>query len=60
MAPRTQAKILRLLAGGHFERVGGSETITADVRIIAATNQDLDALIDAAVPQGPVLPACGA
>ena len=46
MAPGTQAKILRLLQEGRFERVGGSETLAADVRIIAATNQDLEALID--------------
>ena len=46
MAPGTQAKILRLLQEKSFERVGGSEAITADVRIIAATNQDLDALIE--------------
>ena len=46
MAPGTQAKILRLLQEGSFERVGGSEAIAADVRVIAATNQDLDALIE--------------
>jgi DNA-binding NtrC family response regulator len=46
MAPGTQAKILRLLQEGSFERVGGSEAIMADVRVIAATNQDLDALIE--------------
>jgi two-component system nitrogen regulation response regulator GlnG len=46
MAPRTQAKILRLLQEGNFERLGGSEPITANVRVIAATNQDLDALIE--------------
>ena len=46
MAPPTQAKILRLLQDGTFERVGGNETISTDVRIIAATNQDLDALIE--------------
>jgi DNA-binding NtrC family response regulator len=46
MAPHTQAKILRLLQEGCFERVGGSESIFADVRIIAATNQDLSLLIE--------------
>jgi DNA-binding NtrC family response regulator len=46
MSPNTQAKILRLLEDGHFERLGGSESLAADVRIIAATNQDLDALIE--------------
>ncbi len=46
MAPNTQAKILRLLQERRFERVGGSETIDVDVRIIAATNQNLEALIE--------------
>ena len=46
MSPGTQAKILRLLQDGRFERLGGSEPISADVRIIAATNQNLDALIE--------------
>jgi len=42
MTPMTQAKILRLLQEHSFERVGGNETIHADVRIIAATNSELD------------------
>jgi two-component system nitrogen regulation response regulator GlnG len=42
----TQAKILRLLQDGRFERLGGNESITVDVRIIAATNQNLDSLIE--------------
>ncbi len=46
MAPHTQAKILRLLQEGTFERLGGNESISADVRILAATNQDLDGLIE--------------
>jgi DNA-binding NtrC family response regulator len=46
MAPATQAKILRLLQEGRFERLGGSETITVDVRIVTATNQNLDLLIE--------------
>ncbi len=46
MAPGTQAKILRLLQEGHFQRLGGTESISADVRVIAATNQYLDALIE--------------
>jgi DNA-binding NtrC family response regulator len=45
MSLGTQAKILRLLQEGHFERVGGNETLSADVRIVAATNQDLESLI---------------
>lgn len=46
MAPGTQAKILRLLQEKTFERVGGSESVTVDVRVVAATNQELDALIE--------------
>ena len=46
MAPNTQAKILRLLQEGRFERLGGSETIAVDVRVIAATNQNLEVLIE--------------
>ncbi|MBO0701185.1 MAG: sigma-54-dependent Fis family transcriptional regulator, partial [Zavarzinella sp.] len=45
MAPLTQAKILRLLQEQSFERVGGSETVRTDVRVIAATNADLDKLV---------------
>src|SRR5205823_12402619 len=36
-----QAKLLRVLQTGRFERVGGSETVEADVRVIAATNREL-------------------
>jgi two-component system nitrogen regulation response regulator GlnG len=39
----TQAKILRLLQEQRFERVGGNETVEADVRLIAATHRDLKA-----------------
>ena len=46
MAPPTQAKILRLLQEGCFERLGGNDSITSDVRIIAATNQNLERLIE--------------
>lgn len=45
MTVATQAKILRLLQDGRFERVGGNETIQTDVRVIAATNQNLEDLI---------------
>lgn len=45
MPPITQAKMLRLLQEGTFERVGGNETLHCDVRILAATNQDLDSRI---------------
>jgi transcriptional regulator with GAF, ATPase, and Fis domain len=41
-----QAKLLRVLQDQEFERVGSSTTITMDVRIIAATNRNLDLLIE--------------
>src|SRR5688572_5235931 len=45
MAPLPQAKLLRLLQEQRFERVGGNATIQTDVRIIVATNRDLEAMI---------------
>jgi len=42
MSPSIQAKFLRVLEGHPFERVGGSEQIKVDVRVIAATNRDLE------------------
>jgi two-component system nitrogen regulation response regulator GlnG len=42
MSLATQAKVLRVLQSGAFERVGGSETVQVDVRVIAATNQPLE------------------
>ncbi len=41
MSPGTQAKVLRVLEEQEFERVGGKKPISVDVRVIAATNQDL-------------------
>lgn len=41
MSLKTQAKILRILQEQKFERVGGSQTLSVDVRIVAATNKDL-------------------
>jgi len=41
----TQVKLLRILQEGEFERVGGSATLSVDVRIIAATNKNIEELI---------------
>jgi len=41
LSPRMQVKLLRVLQEGTFERVGGEETVTVDVRAVCATNRDL-------------------
>ena len=45
MSPTLQSKMLRVLHEQRFERVGGNETIRTDVRVIAATNRDLEAMV---------------
>ncbi|WP_136808232.1 sigma-54-dependent transcriptional regulator [Desulfosediminicola flagellatus] len=45
MSISTQTKILRILQEGEFERVGGTTTNTVDVRLLAATHKDLEAMI---------------
>ena len=45
MAPLTQTKLLRLLQEQRFERVGGNETVQTDVRLITATNRNLEQLV---------------
>src|SRR4029077_16242341 len=47
MSPLVQGKLLRLLQEQRFERVGGNQTIETDVRIIAATHRDLEAMSNA-------------
>ncbi len=47
MSASTQAKILRVLQEHEFERLGGTRTLRVDVRLIAATNRDLPAMVQA-------------
>jgi DNA-binding NtrC family response regulator len=46
MSPHLQVKLLRVLQEQEFERLGGTKTIKCDVRIIAATNKNLDKLVE--------------
>ncbi|NYF50579.1 sigma 54-interacting transcriptional regulator [Tunturiibacter gelidoferens] len=52
LPPETQIALLRVLQEREFERVGGSKVIRANVRVIAATNRDLQGLIDAGTFRG--------
>jgi two-component system NtrC family response regulator len=45
ISPAVQVKLLRLLQEGEFQRVGGNQTLKADVRVISATNQDLESKV---------------
>ena len=47
LAPQTQIKLLRVLQEREFERVGGDRTLHVDVRVVAATSRDLEAMMDA-------------
>jgi Nif-specific regulatory protein len=47
MSPAIQAKFLRVLEGHPFERVGGSTRVQVDVRVVAATNRDLETAVKA-------------
>jgi len=47
LSPALQAKLLRVLEYGEFERVGGSETLKVDVRLITATNRNLEQMVAA-------------
>jgi len=46
MSPHLQVKLLRVLQEQEFERLGGTKTIKCDIRTIAATNKDLDKLVE--------------
>ena len=57
MSLKTQAKVLRVLQEQTFQRVGGQQTIKVDVRVLAATNKDLEAEIaERQLPQRSLLP----
>ncbi|WP_243644983.1 nif-specific transcriptional activator NifA [Rhodovulum euryhalinum] len=45
IGPEFQAKLLRILQEGEFERVGGAKTLKVDVRLVTATNRDLEAAV---------------
>ncbi|MEL6346427.1 MAG: sigma 54-interacting transcriptional regulator [Myxococcota bacterium] len=45
LSPEAQVKLLRVLQEHRFERIGGSETIDADVRVVAATHRDLEGMV---------------
>jgi len=47
LPPETQAKLLRVLQDGRFERLGSTQSITVNVRVIAATNRELIRMVEA-------------
>jgi len=46
LSPAVQGKVLRVLDERTYERVGGAKTLTADVRLVAATNRPLEAMVE--------------
>ena len=57
MSPLVQSKVLRVLQRSEFERVGGNQTIRTDVRMITATNRDLEQMVEEGIPQRSLLSA---
>ncbi len=58
MSPSAQVKLLRVLQEGEIERLGGTQTVKVDVRLVAATNKDLVKRgRRGPLPRGPLLPA---
>ena len=56
MSPAMQAKLLQVLQDGEFARLGGNRDVRVDVRMVAATNRDLEqAVANGRVPRGSVL-----
>jgi transcriptional regulator with GAF, ATPase, and Fis domain len=49
LSPSAQTRLLRVLQNGEIERVGGTETLTLDIRVIAATHRDLSSMVDEGV-----------
>jgi len=47
LSPAAQTRLLRVLQEGELERVGGKQTLSVDIRVISATNQNLEALVQA-------------
>jgi FixJ family two-component response regulator len=56
MSLRTQAKVLRVLQEGEVERIGSQKTIQVDVRVLAATNKDLEQAIENTPRKGAMRP----
>lgn len=47
LSPAVQTRLLRVLQEGTFQRLGGAQTVTVDVRVVSATHRDLDAMVAA-------------
>ena len=60
LEPRMQVKLLRVLDGVAYYRLGGTRKVTVDVRIVAATNQDLEQMIETGQFRGDLVSPFGA